>query len=212
MNLRLSRQTFELVFSSLVLAFVLLSFSSFLQFIESRPGVTFVDPLLETFLPMNLTWITFGLVYGAILLAVYERVRDIRALILTLQCYALLTIFRALLMWSLPLEPPTSMIVLLDPFVEIFGGGSPLTKDLFFSGHTSITFLLFLTSPSRLRWVFLVASAGVAFCVLAQHVHYTVDVLVAPFVSFASFQLIRLSRGLFDQYFQSRSPANPPPR
>ena len=34
------------------------------------------------------------------------------------------------------------------------------------------------------------ATAGVAVCVLAQHVHYTIDVFVAPFVAYASWRLV----------------------
>ena len=36
---------------------------------------------------------------------------------------------------------------------------------------------------------FLAAAAGVGFSVLAQHVHYTVDVLAAPFFAYASVRL-----------------------
>ena len=51
-------------------------------------------------------------------------------------------------MWATPLDPPPGMIVLEDPLVQLFGGASrPLTRDLFFSGHTSTMFLLFLAVP-----------------------------------------------------------------
>jgi hypothetical protein len=90
----------------------------------------------------------------------------------------------------LPLDPPQTMIPLTDPFVEYFGTGISLSKDLFFSGHTSTLFLLGLTMQAR-RWrtFFFFCTAAVACCVLIQHIHYTVDVFVAPFFAYASYRL-----------------------
>ena len=95
-----------------------------------------------------------------------------------------------------PLEAPPGMIPLHDPLVRLFGPGRLLTKDLFFSGHTSTLFLLALAVPGR-RWkaFFALCAAAVAFCVLAQHVHYAIDVLAAPLFAYASFRLAVLARG-----------------
>jgi hypothetical protein len=82
------------------------------------------------------------------------------------------------------------MILLVDPFVRAFGDGPNWAKDLFFSGHTSTTFLCALSVRSRpLRLLCLGACASVAALILVQHAHYTIDVLVAPFVAFASQRL-----------------------
>jgi len=90
-------------------------------------------------------------------------------------------------MWSLPLDPPPTnppptMITLADPFVETFTPGSAaLTRDLFFSGHTSILVMMALiVRTRRLRIVFGALATVMAVAVTLQHVHYTVDVLVAP--------------------------------
>jgi hypothetical protein len=51
--------------------------------------------------------------------------------------------------------------------------------------------MLTLLAPGRAsRRFFAVCTALVAVCVLWQHVHYTVDVLVAPFFAFASRELV----------------------
>jgi len=79
----------------------------------------------------------------------------------------------------------------LDPLVQVFGTGEVLTRDLFFSGHTATLALLALLAPGRTsRRFFVVCTLLVAVCVLWQHVHYTVDVLVAPFFAFASRELV----------------------
>jgi hypothetical protein len=87
------------------------------------------------------------------------------------------------------------MLALEDPLVQLFGTGEVLTRDLFFSGHTSTSFLLVLLAPGRAtRAFFLACSVAVAGCVLWQHVHYTVDVLAAPPFAFAAYALASRAR------------------
>ena len=106
-----------------------------------------------------------------------------------------MALVRSAVMWATPLDPPPGMIVLEDPFVQQVGGAShPLTRDLFFSGHTSTLFLLLLVVPGRAaKALFLACTLGVAFLVLVQHVHYAVDVLAAPPFAYAAWRLSRLS-------------------
>ncbi|MDH3251922.1 MAG: sphingomyelin synthase family protein, partial [Ignavibacteria bacterium] len=93
-------------------------------------------------------------------------------------------------MYVLPLDPPEGMIILRDPVVEVFGPGAVLTRDLFFSGHTGTLFILFLTARmTALRLLFGIATLTVAVLLLWQHVHYTVDVLAAPFFTLPAFLL-----------------------
>ena len=60
---------------------------------------------------------------------------------------------------------------------------------LFFSGHTSLPFLLFLVARDRgFRIAFLLLTLATGTCVIVQHVHYTIDVVVAPFVAYGCFR------------------------
>jgi hypothetical protein len=132
----------------------------------------------------------FVLIYGTLVLALGSLARQPRALLVALQAYALLASFRICMMYCIPLEAPPGMIMLIDPFVRAFGDGPNWAKDLFFSGHTSTTFLCALSVQSRgLRLLCFLACATVAALILVQHAHYTIDVLVAPFVAFASQRL-----------------------
>jgi len=56
-----------------------------------------------------------------------------------------------------------------------------LTKDLFFSGHVGVTFLLLLYvwQDRRLRWVTLAGHVIVVVSVFLSHLHYTIDVVGA---------------------------------
>jgi len=86
-------------------------------------------------------------------------------------------------MFVFPLEPPLEIIPLRDPFLECtFYGDQVLLKDLFFSGHTSNLLLLALIIPYRkLRIVMGVCTVLVGVMLILQHVHYTIDVIAAPF-------------------------------
>ncbi|MGB2958557.1 MAG: phosphatase PAP2-related protein, partial [Bacteroidota bacterium] len=123
-----------------------------------------------------------------------------------LQSYVVMVGIRMVAMSLVPLEPPPTMISLTDPTVEYLGTGTLLTKDLFFSGHTSTLFLLFLSA--QIRWqkgMFLVCFVVVAVCVLIQHVHYTIDVFAAPFFAYGAYRLVVLGRRPLTRWFYGAS-------
>jgi hypothetical protein len=91
-----------------------------------------------------------------------------------------------------PLDPPAGLIVLTDPLTAVFYGRSTITKDLFFSGHTSILFLAFLCLERK--WDKILALTGtciVACLLLVQHVHYTIDIIAAPIIIYPVFRIVK---------------------
>jgi membrane-associated phospholipid phosphatase len=170
----------------------MISFSQFLQFIEGREGAVLNDPLLNLFNPIDLTWLTFAVIYLSVILFLFTILLKPFKLMLALQTYALMVIFRAVAMYLTPLNPPSGIILLDDPFVQMFGSGEIFTKDLFFSGHTATLFLLFLlTENKKLKFIFLTATLAVGACVLLQKVHYSIDVFAAFFFAFLAFRIIK---------------------
>lgn len=192
----------ELLFTFLILALILISFVQFLNHIELRAGETFHDPLLNIFPAIDLTWLIFSIIYISLIIAIITLARDPANLLTAIQAYIVLTLFRSLALFLLPLNPPPGMILLNDPFVQMFGHGDVLTKDLFFSGHTSTLFLLFLTSKGKvLKGIFLSCAIIVGISVLLQHVHYSIDVFCAPFFSYGSVKLAQLiKKAYFPKY------------
>lgn len=82
-----------------------------------------------------------------------------------------------------------ALIDLVSPFGFFNREGGArvyLTKDLFFSGHTSTTFLLLLYvwKYPRLRNAMLVAHGLVVTSVFLAHLHYTIDVIGAYAITF----------------------------
>jgi hypothetical protein len=176
----------------------LAALAALVKWVENRPGVVLPDPVLALLAPRDATWPVFTLIYVGILLAVFLLVRSPVRLLLGVQAYVAMALLRILVMWATPLDPPPGMIVLEDPLVQMFGGAArPLTRDLFFSGHTSTMFLLFLAVPGRpTKAFFLACTVGVGSLVLLQHVHYTVDVLAAPPFAYAAWRMARATWSL----------------
>jgi hypothetical protein len=181
----------DLTITVAALVAVLSTLASFLQKIELRPGVALDDPVLRLFSPLDFTWLTFAVIYLGLLVGVVLLSREPKLLLIALQSYVVMVVIRIIAMTLVPLEPPPTMIPLADPTVEYFGTGTLLTKDLFFSAHTST--------------LFLACVVVVAVCVLVQHVHYTIDVFAAPFFAYGAYRLVVLGRRPLTQWLYGDS-------
>lgn len=166
------------------------------QYVQQRQGFPIHDHILTLLPPIDLSYITFILLYFLILTGVVVLLHFPGLFLLALQGYVLLTILRFITILLVPLEPPQNIIVLTDPFVERFFYQQTITKDLFFSGHTSILVLLGLVVPSKRLSVLLFAGAFSIGCLLLlQHAHYTIDILAAPFFSWIAIHIVRKYSG-----------------
>jgi hypothetical protein len=190
----------QLLVTAFCLVASLRALAAFLTWVERRPGVRLPDPLLDGMAPHNATWLIFSLVYLSLVVGLAALAFRPRAMVIGVQAYIVMVLARICAMYFVALDPPADAIPLRDPLIEVLGTGRLLTRDLFFSGHTSTLFLLFLAVPDRrYKPLLLACTMCVAAGVLRQHVHYTIDVLVAPLFAFASYRTVvaaheRLSR------------------
>lgn len=195
--LKEKRNKIELVVTLVFLAVVLASLANFLNFAEARQGVVLPDPILNLFNPIDLTWLIFALIYISLVVGIATLIVNPKRLIFAIQLYSLMVAVRIAAMYLLPLEPPAKIIILNDPFVEFFGTGQILTKDLFFSGHTATLFILFLVSEKNVyKTIFLISTIAVAVSVLLQHAHYTIDVFAAVFFTYACYKVFLKSKNI----------------
>ena len=182
----------EFIITAIIVTAVIIAFSHFLHFIQQRDGVVLNDPILKSFNPIDLTWLIFALIYLSLIIFVITTFSKPNKLLISFQAYGLMLIFRTIAMYLTPFEAPEKIILLDDPFVQFFAKGDILTKDLFFSGHTGTLFLLFLLAENKtLKSFFLILTLLVGTAVLLQHVHYSIDVFVAPFVAYGSYKIIK---------------------
>ena len=175
----------------IALAGVALSIPHFFGFIQVRQGIGLNDILLNHIAPQNVSWFIFPLLYGMIGLTLINIAAFPELFLRSLQAYTILMLIRMTLLYFLPLEPDRNLIPLEDPFIgKLFYSGNLITKDLFFSGHVSTIFILVLLNPVKtLTPVLLIATALIASFILIQHVHYTIDVVAAPFFAWLSYRI-----------------------
>ncbi len=186
----LARPAFRLSWLLLVLGFAgLMPFvPGFFAAIQQRPGPVLADPLLHLLPRYDVAVPVFVLMYGGVLAAVAWLTRHPALFLRGLWGYFILLALRMLAIWLVPLSPPLDLVPMPDPFTAAFfqAGDAAITKDLFFSGHTATVAILALAVRGRwLRPLLGMTALLIGLLVLVQRVHYTYDVLAAPF--FAGF-------------------------
>lgn len=178
-----------LTYASVCVFLSLLAMRYFLIYNDTRTGRIFNDPILHLFRPIDVTWITFTTTMATTFIGISLILRKPYAGISWMFAYSILTFFRIFTMYFVPLEPPRTMIFLHDPLISFFVGTRTPVHDLFFSGHTATAFMVYLGVEKKYKPIFLAATFAIGILVVAQHVHYSIDALAAPFFAYFSLKL-----------------------
>jgi hypothetical protein len=180
---------------SLSISIILLVISLFINFYAGvyateRASNSVTDIILSNIPVLDVDGV---FIYGSWLLAIFITYLCIRRPNQTpfiLKSISLFILIRDVFITLTHIGPfPTQITIDPKSFINyfVFGG------DLFFSGHTGLPFLLALIfwENKRLRLIFLGSSIAFAVIVLLGHLHYTIDVLSAFFISFGIYHLSR---------------------
>lgn len=183
----------RLVIVALLFAAILFVFPFFFQHIEQREGLLLQDFIVDHVRPIDVSIPIFICIWGITFLMVYRCFRSPMLFLTGMYGFICLTLLRITTISLVPLNPPPGLIPLVDPISNFFYGKTNfVTKDLFFSGHTSSQFLFFLCLHKRSdKALALLSTLIVGSLVLVQHVHYTIDVLAAPPLTYICFLLGR---------------------
>lgn len=171
----------KLIMGLISVIIILSSFPLFFQTIEKRNGILLHDPILELLPPHNVSLPLFIIIWAITLLMIVRAVGTPRIVLLYVWSYFILCLFRVVTITLVPLNPPEGLVGLVDPISNFFYGEKFVTKDLFFSGHTSAVFLMYLCMPNQRldKGLAMLATIIVALLLLVQHVHYTLDIVGA---------------------------------
>ena len=174
-----------------VLVTILSLLPLFFQAIERRHGVVLNDAVLRMLPPHNVSVALFIVIWSFTAYCLFRAAQTPQMFLTYLWSFIFLCALRILTITVVPLDPPAGLIGLVDPVSNFFYGSDKfVTKDLFFSGHTSSVFLLYLTVPGKTDKKLALAVTGiVGFLLLVQHVHYTLDVLGGLLFAWVSYEL-----------------------
>ncbi|MDB5136793.1 MAG: hypothetical protein JWP37_3396 [Mucilaginibacter sp.] len=182
----------QLLVGTVLMTIISCMLPSFFNLIQKRDGPVLNDWVLAAIPPHNVSVAIFMIIWGMGAYALWRGIEKPTIYINYLWTFIFVTILRVLTISLFPLNPPAGLIVLTDPLTGVFYGRSTITKDLFFSGHTSILFLSFLCLERRGDKILaLVATFIVACLLLIQHVHYTIDIIAAPIIIYPVYKLVR---------------------
>jgi len=158
-----------------------------------RPTSTYVGDLLLDNLPVvNLNFIIIeGVLLAIVIGAMFVIVFHPRYILFSLKALAIFIAVRALFtsLTHVGIYPGS-----IDPGVGLFDGiylYFNFQTGFFFSGHTGMPFLMALIFWKKplIRNAFLLLSLMFAIAVLFGHIHYSIDVLAAPFMAYGIFKI-----------------------
>jgi len=150
--------------------------------------VSVTDLMLDILPPMDLSFIfVYGYIVILVTLFAYPLFFNVRKLHSTIGQFSLLVLIRSFFIILTHLKAPFDAVRGNLPLIySVFS----FKNDLFFSGHTSIAFLGFLLfRKEKIGIFFLIASFAMAFIVLAMHLHYSIDVFAAFFITYGCYKI-----------------------
>jgi membrane-associated phospholipid phosphatase len=180
----------------LIFAFILMLFPTFFEVIEARKGIILNDRFLDYITPHDFSIPIFIIIWSTTVLLIIRCINQPAIFLDVICCLVLLCIARMITIYLVPLDPPAGLIKIKDPLTSLTYGGKDvfITRDLFFSGHTSNMLMMALCFQKKSdKWFGYFAAFTVGILVLVQHVHYSIDVIGAFVITFF---LVRLGKKL----------------
>ncbi len=182
----------KFILTVLILLSTLIFLPYYFSIIEKRNGIVLNDIVLNSLPAKDVSILIFSIIWSLSILMFIKAVQNPRLFVIFVTSFTFLTVSRIITIYFVPLNPPIGLIELKDPLSNFFYGNTFITKDLFYSGHTATMFLMYLCFKNKiLKAIALVATLMVGFLVLLQHVHYTLDVLAAPFSVYIIFRVVK---------------------
>ena len=182
----------RLVGGSFIIAIIIILLPQFFKTIEQRQGVVLHDWLLARIPAHNVSIAIFIVIWGMGLLILYRAIYKPTIYIMYVWTLIFVCLVRMLSISIVALNPPIGLIPLADPLTGVFYGQKMITKDLFFSGHISTVSLIFLCLEKKSdKIIGFIAIIILAALLLVQHIHYTIDIMAAPIITYAMYRLTR---------------------
>lgn len=186
---------------SLYFGIFLLAISLIINFTAGRysakSATNFVgDVFLDNLPTINFNYIIVEGAFLAIVVSIVLVILKPRYLLFSLKAVAIFNIVRSFFVSVTHIGIYPEQITLSNGLVDRLYAFLNLQDGFFFSAHTGLPLLmaLILWHEKFWRYVFIGVSVVFAVAVLFAHVHYSIDVFAAPFMTYGIF---KISRALF---------------
>ncbi|HRI80302.1 MAG TPA: hypothetical protein PLR06_12280 [Cyclobacteriaceae bacterium] len=192
--LQSTRHRWAMAFCFGMMLLMVFYMSTFYQtVIQPKPGILLDDPILNVLTPRDWSLTIFIILYVSLIHIIYVSVKSPNTIVIGMTTYCAVNLIRMGTMYLLTLEPPPGMILLVDPIATfLVYPDNGFAKDLFFSGHvSSMMAILLVETNKRIKMVKIIGTIAVGIFLAWQHVHYTLDLIVAPFVTYGVFTVVR---------------------
>ena len=192
----------SLISGLIIISIVIFFTYHFFNYIENSRGGEVLNDWMLNMLPAKDVSIPIVFFEGSVIILFFLRCTTNPAMFITALIGLIFIIAsRCITIDITQFRAPIGIIALKDPIADMIYKTKFINRDLFYSGHVSILFLFYLCSSKKAdKYYMLLAVILVGILLLIQHVHYTVDVISAPFFAFGCYwiskKLLHFSRKL----------------
>lgn len=171
-----------------LIAFTLNFFAG--MYVDKKVSTPVSDLILDHLPSIDLTPLfVYGYVIIFVIMFLYPLIFKVNELHEVITQFSLLLAIRSFFLILTHLQHPISAIDIND--VPFWFSAISFKNDLFFSGHTAFAFLGFLLFRKHklIRYFFLAMTFILGATVLLMHVHYSIDVFAAVFITYGSYKI-----------------------
>jgi hypothetical protein len=161
-------------------------------YVDQISTISAHDLILDNIPVLNLSLLfIYGPIVIIFVLLVYLTMFHINKFHIVLTQFSILILLRSFFIVLTHLgQPSTAYLLPKLPWIYQLLN---FHNDLFFSGHTAIPFMAFLIfKKDKIGIFFLLATFVMAATVLFMHIHYSIDVFAAIFITYGAYRLGKL--------------------
>ncbi len=158
------------------------------NYINNVTTVVVPDLILDHIPVIDLSLLFFyGFEIVVFVLLLYPLFFNVKEFHMAISQFSLLILIRSLFIALTHLGTPINAIQISSSYLYNW---VVFQNDLFFSGHTAVPLLGFLLyRKEKIGIFFLIATIVLAATVLFMHLHYSIDVFAAFFITYGSYRL-----------------------